>query len=142
MAEITYLAGDATSPQAKGTKVIAHICNNRGEWGKGFVRAISKRWSEPEAAYRRWHRGRSGNDFGLGAVQLVRVTPDIWVANMIGQAGGTGSSRSSPANSPIRASPSLFTTRLTLGEVHRGNPRERPFAAASGLLRDGSGRWS
>jgi O-acetyl-ADP-ribose deacetylase (regulator of RNase III) len=96
---IRYLAGDATSPQAKGPKVIAHICNNRGGWGKGFVLAISKRWPEPEAAYRRWHRDRAQNDFALGATQLVQVQRDIWVANMIGQ-HGTKTSRS--AGPPIR----------------------------------------
>lgn len=97
MAQIRYQAGDATSPQAKGTKVIAHICNDQGGWGKGFVLAVSRRWPEPEAAYRRWHRGRAGNDFGLGATQLVQVTPDIWVANMIGQHGiKTGRSSGPP----------------------------------------------
>lgn len=83
----TIIRGDASSPQARGPKIIAHVCNDLGGWGKGFVLALSKRWSEPEAAYRAWHRGRSGNDFGLGAVQLVQVRPDVWVANMVGQHG-------------------------------------------------------
>lgn len=97
MAQIRYLQGDATSPQAKGPKVIAHICNNRGGWGKGFVLAISRRWPEPEAAYRRWHRDRATNDFELGAIQLIQVRPDIWVANMIGQHGiKTGRSSGPP----------------------------------------------
>jgi len=87
MTPLTFVRGDATSPQAKGPKVIAHICNNRGGWGKGFVLALSKRWPEPEAAYRAWHRGRAGNDFALGAVQLVQVRPDLWVANMLAQHG-------------------------------------------------------
>ncbi|MEV0661438.1 macro domain-containing protein [Actinomadura luteofluorescens] len=99
MAQIHYLRGDATSPQAKGPKVIAHVCNNRGGWGKGFVLAISRRWPEPEAAYRRWHRDRAANDFELGAIQLVQVRPDIWVANMIGQHGTKPSRSSGP---PIR----------------------------------------
>jgi O-acetyl-ADP-ribose deacetylase (regulator of RNase III) len=99
MAEIIYVRGDAISPQAKGVKVIAHVCNDRGGWGKGFVLAISRRWSQPEAAFRSWYRGRSSNDFGLGALQLVRVEPYIWVANMIGQ-HGTKTSRS--AGTPIR----------------------------------------
>lgn len=51
MKEINYLKGDATSPQARGIKIIAHICNDLGGWGKGFVMAISKRWAEPEKAY-------------------------------------------------------------------------------------------
>jgi O-acetyl-ADP-ribose deacetylase (regulator of RNase III) len=84
---IRYLRGDATSPQAKGPKVIAHVCNDLGGWGKGFVLALSRRWPEPEAAFRRWHRARAGNDFGLGAVQLVQVERDVWVANLVGQRG-------------------------------------------------------
>ncbi|MGQ4385803.1 macro domain-containing protein [Streptomyces sp. SAS_270] len=87
MSEITYVRGDATVPLGKGVKVIAHVCNDIGGWGKGFVLALSRRWPEPEAAYRAWHRGRAANDFGLGAVQLVRAERYVWVANMVGQRG-------------------------------------------------------
>jgi len=87
MTPLRFIKGDATSPQAKGPKVIAHICNDAGGWGKGFVLAISRRWPEPERAYRRWHRERAGNGFGLGALQLVGVQPNLWVANMVGQHG-------------------------------------------------------
>lgn len=52
MTEITYLKGDATTPQARGNKIIAHVCNDLGGWGKGFVLAISKRWPEPAAKAR------------------------------------------------------------------------------------------
>lgn len=85
--EIRYVRGDATTPLGKGTKVIAHVCNDRGGWGKGFVLAVSRRWPEPEAAFRRWHRERAKNGFGLGAVQFVQVDRLVWVANMIGQHG-------------------------------------------------------
>ncbi len=87
MTSILYVKGDATSPQARGTKIVAHLCNDRGKWGKGFVLAVSARWPEAERAYRRWHRERAGNDFGLGAVQLVPVERHVWVANMVGQHG-------------------------------------------------------
>lgn len=100
MTPIVYLRGDATSPQASGGKIIAHVCNDLGGWGKGFVLAISKRWPEPEADYRAWHRARASNDFGLGAVRFVQVkpqmTPDIWVANMIGQHGMRTGSKGPP----------------------------------------------
>jgi O-acetyl-ADP-ribose deacetylase (regulator of RNase III) len=85
MVTINYVKGDATQPQAKGNKIIAHVCNDLGGWGKGFVVAVSKRWQEPETAYRAWHKDRSKNDFGLGAIQVVQVEPYIWVANMIAQ---------------------------------------------------------
>ncbi len=87
MTKPVYVRGDATTPQGKGTKIITHVCNDLGGWGKGFVLALSRRWSEPEAAYRAWHRERSSNDFGLGAVQFVEVAPLLVVANMVGQHG-------------------------------------------------------
>ncbi|WP_432831317.1 macro domain-containing protein [Dactylosporangium sp. CA-092794] len=93
---IGYVQGDATAPQAAGPKLIAHICNDLGGWGKGFVVAVSKRWAEPERDYRAWHRGRAGNDFGLGAVRVVQVRGDTWVANMIGQHGMRAGSKGPP----------------------------------------------
>jgi O-acetyl-ADP-ribose deacetylase (regulator of RNase III) len=87
MAGITYRTGDATVPEGAGPKVIVHVCNDRGGWGRGFVVALSRRYPEPERDYRAWYAGRAQNDFGLGAVRFVEVGPDLWVANLIGQAG-------------------------------------------------------
>ncbi|MFB6531267.1 MULTISPECIES: macro domain-containing protein [unclassified Streptomyces] len=84
---ITYVRGDATAPRGEGVRVIAHVCNDVGGWGRGFVRAVSRRWPEPEAAFRQWHRERERNDFGLGAAQFVQVGPELWVANLVGQRG-------------------------------------------------------
>ncbi|MFF0635889.1 macro domain-containing protein [Nocardia sp. NPDC004151] len=98
MTKIIYKTGDATVPDTSGSAVIAQICNDLGRWGKGFVVAVSARWKQPELAYRDWYEQREFNDFGLGAVQFVRVTPDVHVANMIGQHG----IRSSAGGAPIR----------------------------------------
>ncbi|GAA2085128.1 macro domain-containing protein [Actinomadura alba] len=98
MEALRIIKGDATSPQATGPKIVAHVCNDRGGWGKGFVLAISRRWPEPEREYRSWHRERAENDFALGTVRLVQVRPDIWVANMIGQHG----MRAGSSGPPIR----------------------------------------
>jgi O-acetyl-ADP-ribose deacetylase (regulator of RNase III) len=87
MAGITYLKGDATCPQAKGVKIICHVCNDLGGWGKGFVLALSRRWPQPESDYRAWQAAGADEGFGLGAVRFVQVEPYIWVANMIGQHG-------------------------------------------------------
>ena len=87
MNEINYLKGDATSPQAKGNKIICHICNDLGGWGKGFVLAISKRWKAPEKGYREWHRNRAENDFALGKMRIIQVSDYIHVANMVAQRG-------------------------------------------------------
>lgn len=99
MKEIIYIVGDATTPIGNGIKIIAHICNDVGCWGSGFVIAISKKWSCPEKKYRKWYYDRERNPFVLGKVCLVKVENDIFVANMIGQRGITYKPHSSP---PIR----------------------------------------
>ena len=87
MSSIRYLKGDATSPQAKGVKLVCHVCNDIGGWGKGFVLALSRRWDQPEAEYRAWYAQGKSAGFALGATQFVQVEPYIWVANMLGQRG-------------------------------------------------------
>jgi O-acetyl-ADP-ribose deacetylase (regulator of RNase III) len=109
---LRVIAGDATSPQAKGPKIIAHVCNDLGGWGKGFVLAISKRWPDPERDYRNWHRQRAGNNFALGAVRLIPVESSLWVANMIGQHG----IRAGSAGPPIRYD-AVEQCLLTLGDM-------------------------
>jgi O-acetyl-ADP-ribose deacetylase (regulator of RNase III) len=87
MTSVNFITGDATQPVGDGPKVLVHVCNDRGGWGKGFVVAISKRWVEPEAAYRRWHTEGGDPPFELGSVQFVKVEQNVWVANLIGQHG-------------------------------------------------------
>ncbi|RBL89988.1 Appr-1-p processing protein [Chitinophaga flava] len=83
MSAIDYIKGDATQPVGTGNKIIVHICNDIGRWGKGFVLAVSARWPEPEKQYRTWYA--DATNFALGQAQFVKVTSNIWVANVIGQ---------------------------------------------------------
>jgi O-acetyl-ADP-ribose deacetylase (regulator of RNase III) len=83
MPEIKYVKGDATRPQGEGKKIICHICNDERRWGAGFVLALSRRWEEPEAVYRKMPKER----MMLGNVQIVPVENDIMVANMVAQRG-------------------------------------------------------
>ena len=78
------MKGDATAPAGEGPKLLLHVCNDIGSWGSGFVLAVSRRWPEPEAAYRQL--GSQGG-YRLGQTQLVEVEKDLWVVNMIGQHG-------------------------------------------------------
>ena len=80
---INYIKGDATNPTTIGNKIIVHVCNDIGGWGKGFVMAISRRWKHPELKYREWFVSKE--NFSLGQVQFVQVEEDIWIANLIGQ---------------------------------------------------------
>lgn len=97
---ITYTTGDATRPHGDGPKIIAHIVNDEGKWGSGFVVALSQRNMSPEKAYRAWSRRDDEylryippinflqGQFMLGGIQLVKYTgPDVLVANMVAQRG-------------------------------------------------------
>ncbi len=83
---LTYIKGDATRPIGYGVKILAHVVNHQGGWGRGFVLALSRRWGEPERAYRSWAKSKD-KTFALGHVQLVKVEPALYVANMIAQDG-------------------------------------------------------
>lgn len=98
MPTLHYTTGDATAPTGAGPRVICHICNDVGGWGRGFVTAISRRWPQPEADYRAWYAGRANNDFALGRIRLIEVAPGLHVANMIAQSG----LRATAAGPPIR----------------------------------------
>lgn len=98
MTPIEYRIGDATRPKGdSATKVIAHICNDAGAWGAGFVLALSKRWPLPRATYHRAFHPQRSIDPGrpvLGDVQFVEIPRSytvgeggIVVANMIAQTG-------------------------------------------------------
>jgi O-acetyl-ADP-ribose deacetylase (regulator of RNase III) len=96
---LSYVKGDATHPKAEGTKILVHICNDIGKWGKGFVLAISKRWPSPESIYKQAFTGASKPQ--LGDVQFIQVEDDIVVANIIGQAG-VRSPKDTKSPAPIR----------------------------------------
>jgi O-acetyl-ADP-ribose deacetylase (regulator of RNase III) len=95
VSEIHYVTGDATQPvRREGEHVaIAHVVNDEGRWGRGFVVALTNWDDGPERAYRRWHRlgtDPHAGDFQLGAAQLVPFGPGagrLWVANLVAQRG-------------------------------------------------------
>ena len=132
--KITYLTGDATLPLAEGKKIIAHVCNDIGGWGAGFVLALSRRFPEAEQAYREWFERRSDPPFELGEVQFVQVALDIEVANMIGQRG----IHESDGRPPVR----YEAIERCLGHVA---DRARDLGASVHMPRIGSGlaggRW-
>lgn len=84
---IQYFTGDATTPIGDGPKIIAHITNNSGGWGRGFVLAVSRKWRQPEQCY------RTTEHHALGVCSLVWVGPELWVANLCAQDGYTSHDR-------------------------------------------------
>lgn len=100
MIDPVYAKGDATDPQSPDhhPRIIAHIVNDMGKWGAGFVLSVSKRWPSTRLIYQSWAftnqdpASRAGNvssPFILGEVMFQRVviSPLIIVANMLAQSG-------------------------------------------------------
>lgn len=103
MAKIDYVVGNAIEPRNART-IIAQGNNNIGAWGSGFVLAVDQLSPLPKQAYLKWAGFKSFHckpdtcvptdailrkkqivPFELGEIQLVEVTPDLYVANMITQ---------------------------------------------------------
>lgn len=82
---IKYLKGDAVRPVGEGTKLLIHICNDIGAWGSGFVLAVNRLSMIPKRSYLRWKRDHPGEFLPLGDIQLVRVSEELYVGNLIGQ---------------------------------------------------------
>jgi O-acetyl-ADP-ribose deacetylase (regulator of RNase III) len=86
---LAFVTGDATRPVGDGPKVLAHVCNDAGRWGKGFVVPVGRRWPHVRQAFLAWHHGAAEGapPFELGQVQFVEAEPQLWLANMLGQHG-------------------------------------------------------
>ncbi|MEZ6062404.1 MAG: macro domain-containing protein [Planctomycetaceae bacterium] len=83
---IQYVEGDATRPITTAPWVIAHVCNDIGKWGRGFVVPLGKAWPLAKDAYLRAMSPQQDR-LPLGHCQFVEVADDCWVANMIAQRG-------------------------------------------------------
>ncbi len=101
---LRYRDGDATIPSGGGHRMIIHICNNKGLWGKGFVLALSKRWKKPEEQYRLWYRAQILDKvpFELGQIQIVDINSDLAVVNMIAQDDIVSQTKDGKIIPPIR----------------------------------------
>ncbi|MBS0026706.1 macro domain-containing protein [Chitinophaga sp. 22321] len=80
---IHYVTGDATSPIGEGNKVITHVCNDIGAWGKGFVLPLAKKWPQAKATYLASFATNPHPQ--LGDIQVIAAEPGLWIINMIGQ---------------------------------------------------------
>jgi O-acetyl-ADP-ribose deacetylase (regulator of RNase III) len=92
--KITYVLGDATKPAGVGVRLIPHVVNDCGKWGRGFVLALSKVDIRPERCYRAWSQNQSSSaleesgNFALGEIQIVpfdKAEKQIYIVNMVGQ---------------------------------------------------------
>ena len=98
--KVQYVSGDLFIPVKDSTEfsVIAHVVNNKGMWGSGFVVPLGKEYPASKDSYLAWAEGKAPpneaiwnpKDFEFGQVQFVQVCdmPLVLVANMLAQTIG------------------------------------------------------
>lgn len=77
--------GDASKPRGSGKKIIAQVVNTSGGLGLGFGKSLSKNYPQVKAALDAWHADK--NKFKLGTSQLVPISNDLFVFQMLAQKG-------------------------------------------------------
>jgi O-acetyl-ADP-ribose deacetylase (regulator of RNase III) len=133
MTRIAYVTGDATAPMGADPKIIAHICNDADGWGAGFVLALSKRWPQPEQAYRRWAKGPT--PLALGMIQIVPVEEGLYVANMVAQHGYRSAANPTPLD---YAALRKCLSKLVMAAYEKSASVHMPRIGAD----RGGGKWS
>ena len=96
--KLRTVVGDVTNPQVSTPyeiSIIPHVCNNLGQWGKGFVLALNKRWSKPKTAYKDFCENNIKIPI-LGKVCYAKIDNLFVVANMIAQNGIVSDSNPKP----------------------------------------------
>lgn len=81
---VEYLRGDATRPRGRGSRIVAHVVNNRTpRWDGGFAAAVRRRWPSVQQDFITW----SASGLELGAVHFSAAAPGVTVASIVAQVG-------------------------------------------------------
>lgn len=81
---IHYVQGDATQPIGEGNKIIAHVVNSIGKWGKGFTKSIDQRWPLAATNYK---TVALSIPLRCGMSISIRLAQDIFMVHMVAQLG-------------------------------------------------------
>lgn len=101
MVPIRYVVGDATLPLGEGPRVVTHVCNDVGAFGRGFAAAVARRWPAARERYVTHHRSH-----GLTPGEVVWAAVDsagLFVAHMIAQRGLRGRGNPRPLDAACLA---------------------------------------
>ena len=84
---VSYVRGDATQPRGEGTKLIAHVVNDKAAtWGGGFASFVRKKWPSVQEEFKEWVN-ENPNRLALGKWHLAPIEERLFIFNMISQHG-------------------------------------------------------
>src|SRR5690606_6838635 len=83
--KISLEFGDATKPRGKGRKIICQIVNTSAALGRGFGYSLAKNYPVVKEELKKWQTKKS--EFVLGKSNLVKISDDLFVFQMLAQKG-------------------------------------------------------
>lgn len=83
MRNIEYKEWDATEPIVSYKCVIAHVVNDIGAWGKGFVLALEREWPSSQEHYKLWMESKPP----MGDVSYYELTREAHLFHLLAQKG-------------------------------------------------------
>lgn len=85
--KVSYLKGDATAPRGEGTKLIAHVVNDKAAtWGAGFAYSVRRKWPSVQDEFKEWV-AEDPTRLALGNVHLTPIGKSLSIVHMISQHG-------------------------------------------------------
>ena len=91
--EPVVIRGDATEPRDSGPRVIVHLVNDKTpNWGGEFAQALRRQYPQAQENFRAWAK-EDRSRLRLGAVCIAEVSPNLYVATIVGQRGYGHSAR-------------------------------------------------
>lgn len=83
---IRFVRGNALEPRGVGTRIIAHIVNDKTpNWGAGFGRALQQKWPDAQHHFAQVFAEMPAPK--LGRTCISRVASDVYVFQMVSQHG-------------------------------------------------------
>lgn len=83
--KISLEFGDATKPRGIGKKIICQVVNTSAALGRGFGYSLAKNYPIVKEELKKWQAKKS--EFILGKSNLVKISNDIFVFQMLAQKG-------------------------------------------------------
>jgi hypothetical protein len=84
---VNLLQGNALEPRGAGTRIIAHIVNDKTpNWGAGFARAVRDKYPSVQKDFKEWAT-LNPESFKLGNIHTSVDSSELYIVSMIAQHG-------------------------------------------------------
>lgn len=123
MTRINYRKGDVLTTDVNRARILAHVVNSLGGFGKGFAANLARKHPAVKKEYQGWFmRGElvencpQDDAFRLGNIQAVAISDTLTVINMLAQNGYKSAKNSRPLDYDALAKCLVKVRQIALSE--------------------------